>query len=74
MAGIFFVAPRKNDRSGMTAINRGFFLSAIFSLVLVVIASFVYLPSSFSKLRAASPTRRSCTTRAIRGCSPSARW
>ncbi len=51
MAGIFFVAPRKNDRSGMTAINRGFFLSAIFSLVLVVIASFVYLPSSFSKLK-----------------------
>ena len=50
MAGIFFVAPRKNDRSGMTAINRGFFLSAIFSLVLVVIGSFVYLPSSFSKL------------------------
>jgi K(+)-stimulated pyrophosphate-energized sodium pump len=51
MAGIFFVTPRKNDRSGMTAINRGFFLSAIFSLVLVVIASFVYLPSSFSKLK-----------------------
>ena len=50
MAGIFFVAPRKNDRSGMTAINRGFFLSAIFSLILVVIAAFVYLPSSFSKL------------------------
>jgi K(+)-stimulated pyrophosphate-energized sodium pump len=50
MAGIFFVAPRKSDRSGMTAINRGFFLSAIFSLVLVVIASLVYLPSSFSKL------------------------
>ncbi len=50
MAGIFFVAPRKNDRSGMTAINRGFFLSAIFSLVLVVVAALVYLPSSFSKL------------------------
>jgi K(+)-stimulated pyrophosphate-energized sodium pump len=50
MAGIFFVAPRRNDRSGMTAINRGFFLSAIFSLVLVVIGAFVYLPSSFSKL------------------------
>src|SRR5438445_8356449 len=43
MAGIFFVAPRKNDRSGMTAINRGFFLSAIFSLVLVIVGSFVYL-------------------------------
>jgi K(+)-stimulated pyrophosphate-energized sodium pump len=51
MAGIFFVAPRGSDRSGMTAINRGFFLSAIFSLVLVVIASLVYLPSSFSKLK-----------------------
>jgi K(+)-stimulated pyrophosphate-energized sodium pump len=50
VAGIFFVAPRKNDRSGMTAINRGFFLSAIFSLVLVVVAAVVYLPSSFSKL------------------------
>src|SRR5499425_3076075 len=54
MAGIFFVAPRKNDRSGMTAINRGFFLSAIFSLVLVVIGAFVYLPSSFSKLSGVS--------------------
>src|SRR6266446_30438 len=51
MAGIFFVAPRKRDRSGMTAINRGFFLSAIFSLVLVVVGAFVYLPSSFSKLK-----------------------
>ena len=51
MAGIFFVAPRGSDRSGMTAINRGFFLSAIFSLVLVVIASLVYLPSSFAKLK-----------------------
>ena len=51
MLGIFLVAPRKNDRSGMTAINRGFFLSAIFSLVLVVIAAFVYLPNSFSKLQ-----------------------
>ena len=36
----------------MTAINRGFFLSAAFSLVLVVIASFVYLPSSFASCRA----------------------
>ncbi|HEX9031481.1 MAG TPA: sodium-translocating pyrophosphatase [Streptosporangiaceae bacterium] len=56
VAGIFFVAPRKRDRSGMTAINRGFFLSAIFSLVLVVIAAFVYLPSSFSKFRAQGVT------------------
>ncbi|HXW46966.1 MAG TPA: sodium-translocating pyrophosphatase [Streptosporangiaceae bacterium] len=52
--GIFVVAPRKNDRSGMTAINRGFFASAVFSLVLVVIASFVYLPSKFSALTGAT--------------------
>ena len=51
MLGIFVVAPRKGDRSGMTAINRGFFVSAIFSLVLVVIAAFVYLPSKFSALK-----------------------
>src|SRR5271163_2383794 len=49
--GIFLVAPRKGDRSGMTAINRGFFASAIFSLVLVIIAAFVYLPDKFSALK-----------------------
>jgi len=48
--GVFLVAPRKNDRSGMTAINRGFFASAIISLVLVVIFAFIYLPSKFSAL------------------------
>ncbi len=51
MFGIFLVAPRKRDRSGMTAINRGFFASAAISLVLVVIAAFVYLPSKFSALK-----------------------
>jgi K(+)-stimulated pyrophosphate-energized sodium pump len=48
--GIFVVAPRQGDRSGMTAINRGFFVSAVISLVLVIIASFWYLPDSFAKL------------------------
>jgi K(+)-stimulated pyrophosphate-energized sodium pump len=56
MAGIFVVAPRKNDRSGMTAINRGFFISAAISLVLVVIAAFVYLPDKFSKLKGVTGT------------------
>jgi K(+)-stimulated pyrophosphate-energized sodium pump len=51
MAGIFVVAPRKGDRSGMTAINRGFFISAVISLVLVVVAAFVYLPDKFSELK-----------------------
>src|SRR5215470_7699937 len=48
--GIFVVAPRRGDRSGMTAINRGFFVSAVISLILVVGAAFIYLPDKFSKL------------------------
>ena len=50
MAGIFLVAPRRGDRSGMTAINRGFFVSAGISLVLVAVAAFAYLPASFADL------------------------
>lgn len=50
MIGIFAVAPRRSDRSGMTAINRGFFVSAVISLVLVAVAVFVYLPSSYAEL------------------------
>ncbi|MEE1738059.1 sodium-translocating pyrophosphatase [Streptomyces sp. BE147] len=50
MIGIFAVAPRRTDRSGMTAINRGFFVSALISLVLVAVAVFVYLPSSYAGL------------------------
>src|SRR5580698_8945540 len=49
--GIFAVAPRDKDRSGMTAINRGFFVSAVISLILVVAASFLYLPAKFSELK-----------------------
>ncbi|WP_329622641.1 sodium-translocating pyrophosphatase [Streptomyces sp. NBC_01255] len=48
--GIFAVAPRRADRSGMNAINRGFFLSATISLVLVAVAAFTYLPSSYAEL------------------------
>ncbi|MFD7337643.1 sodium-translocating pyrophosphatase [Streptomyces violascens] len=50
MIGIFAVAPRRADRSGMSAINRGFFISAVISMVLVAVAVFVYLPSSYAKL------------------------
>ncbi len=50
MAGIFLVSPRRSDRSSMTAINRGFFISAAISLVLVALAAFVYLPDSFADL------------------------
>ncbi len=48
--GIFAVAPRRGDRSGMSAINRGFFISAVVSLVLVIGAAFWYLPAHFSQL------------------------
>ncbi|NGN69171.1 sodium-translocating pyrophosphatase [Streptomyces sp. A7024] len=50
MVGIFAVAPRRSDRSGMTAINRGFFISAVISLALVALAVFTYLPSSYAEL------------------------
>ncbi|MER0241619.1 sodium-translocating pyrophosphatase [Streptomyces sp. HSW2009] len=50
MIGIFAVAPRRTDRSGMSAINRGFFISAVISLVLVAGAVFAYLPSSYADL------------------------
>ncbi|MYR91289.1 sodium-translocating pyrophosphatase [Streptomyces sp. SID685] len=50
MIGIFAVVPRRTDRSGMTAINRGFFISAVISLALVAVAVFVYLPSSYADL------------------------
>ncbi|WP_405753385.1 sodium-translocating pyrophosphatase [Streptomyces sp. NBC_01020] len=50
MIGIFAVAPRRSDRSGMSAINRGFFISAVISLVLVAVAVYSYLPGSYGDL------------------------
>ncbi|MGI5197092.1 sodium-translocating pyrophosphatase [Streptomyces sp. CA-288835] len=54
MIGIFAVAPRRADRSGMSAINRGFFISAVISMALVAVAVFVYLPSSYAELDGAN--------------------
>jgi K(+)-stimulated pyrophosphate-energized sodium pump len=53
--GIFVTRPRDGDRNGMAAINRGFFISAAISAVLVAVAAFLYLPSSFSGLTGVSP-------------------
>jgi K(+)-stimulated pyrophosphate-energized sodium pump len=50
MIGIFAVAPRRSDRSGMSAINRGFFISAVISLVLVALAVYIYLPGTYAEL------------------------
>jgi K(+)-stimulated pyrophosphate-energized sodium pump len=48
--GIYAVSPRQSDRSGMTAINRGFFISAVISAILVAIVAYAYLPDSFDQL------------------------
>ncbi len=49
--GIFVVSPRASDRSGMQAINRGFFVSAAISAILVVIATFVFLPDRLINMK-----------------------
>jgi K(+)-stimulated pyrophosphate-energized sodium pump len=49
--GIFAVSPRASDRSGMQAINRGFFISAIVSAVLVVAATFWLLPERLTEIK-----------------------
>jgi K(+)-stimulated pyrophosphate-energized sodium pump len=50
--GVLVTAPRDGDRNGLTAINRGFFISAIAAAVLTAVVSFTFLPSSFAKLGA----------------------
>src|SRR3954464_11272035 len=46
--GIFAVSPRAGDKSGMTAINRAFYISAAISAVAVSVAAWLYLPAKFS--------------------------
>src|ERR1700748_3054738 len=48
--GIFSVRPLARDRSGMTAINRASFISAVISVIGVAILCFTFLPSKFSSL------------------------
>ena len=48
--GIFAVSPRATDRSGMSSINRGFFLSAVISAVLVIAAVFTWVPASWDDI------------------------
>ena len=49
--GIFITAPRPGDRNGLTALNRGFFISAGISAVGVIVLAFSYLPGSFADLQ-----------------------
>ncbi|MGH3430688.1 MAG: proton/sodium-translocating pyrophosphatase, partial [Mycobacteriales bacterium] len=50
IVGVFLTRLRPSDKSGMTAINRAFFLSALVSIVLSALAAFAYLPSRFADL------------------------
>ena len=48
--GILTTKLREGDRNGLVPINRGFFITAAVSLVLVAVAAFTFLPSNFDKL------------------------
>jgi K(+)-stimulated pyrophosphate-energized sodium pump len=48
--GIFITKMRPTDASAMKAINRSFFASALISAVLVIFATFAYLPSSIKTM------------------------
>jgi len=58
LVGIYATSPRDGDRTGMSAINRGFFLSAIVSAALVAVAAYTYLPGSFAELDGGSASDR----------------
>jgi K(+)-stimulated pyrophosphate-energized sodium pump len=47
--GVFITRLRPSDRSGLTAINRAFYISAVVSAVLVAIAAFSFLPATFAE-------------------------
>lgn len=48
--GVYITRPFARE-SGLTTINRSFYISALISAVLCTIAALVYLPSSFDKLK-----------------------
>lgn len=53
LLGILLTRVREGE-GALTAINRGFYLSALLGLVLAALAAFLYLPSSFSELNGVS--------------------
>ncbi|GAB7048900.1 sodium-translocating pyrophosphatase [Catenuloplanes indicus] len=48
IVGVFITRLRASDRSGLTAINRAFYISAALSAVLVAVVTFLYLPNTFA--------------------------
>ncbi len=63
--GILTTSLKEKDRNGLVPINRGFFITAIVSLVGVAIASFTFLPSKFSDLGHVSATDLPSTSPAV---------
>jgi K(+)-stimulated pyrophosphate-energized sodium pump len=53
VVGVYITRAREGE-GGLKAINRSFYISAVISAVLCVIAAFVYLPSSFDALNSPS--------------------
>jgi len=51
-----YITRAKAGESGLTAINRSFYISALISALLCTVAAFVFLPTSFSELDGASET------------------
>jgi K(+)-stimulated pyrophosphate-energized sodium pump len=49
-----YITRAKAGESGLTAINRSFYISALISAILCTAAAFIYLPSTFSELDGAS--------------------
>ncbi len=45
-----YITKAKAGESGLTAINRSFYISALISAILCTAAAFIFLPSSFSEL------------------------
>jgi K(+)-stimulated pyrophosphate-energized sodium pump len=48
--GVFITRLRRSDRSGLTAINRAFYISAVISAIMVAAAAVLYLPATFAEL------------------------
>jgi K(+)-stimulated pyrophosphate-energized sodium pump len=65
LIGVFITKARPGE-NGLSAINRGFYISAAISAVLSAIAAFVYLPAPSPS--SAPPTRRSTRSGDPRSC------
>ncbi|QSB04766.1 sodium-translocating pyrophosphatase [Natronoglycomyces albus] len=48
--GVVITRMRASDKSGLTAINRAFYISALIGAVLTAIAAFAYLPATWAEL------------------------